>query len=102
GVPLRVRGSHRPRSVTVETPAGTREIECDAVVLDAPRAPAHELAQQAGAELVHEPRGYVVRADGGRIGQGLYACGEITGTPFDAAHLAADAAQVAERVASEA
>jgi thioredoxin reductase len=98
GVPVGVRGSNRPRSVTVQTAAGERELDCDAVVLDAPRAPAHELAQQAGAELVHEPRGYVVQTDRGRIAEGFFACGEITGTPFDAALIEADADRVAESV----
>jgi sarcosine oxidase subunit alpha len=69
-------------------------------LIDAPRSPAYELAEQAGASLVHEPRGFVVKTDAGRIADGVYAVGEMTGTPFDAKAIDDDAARVAASVAS--
>jgi hypothetical protein len=68
------------------------------VLIDAPRAPAYELAEQAGATLVHEPRGFVVRTEGGRIDEGLYAVGELAGTAFDAGAIEAEAAAVARAI----
>ena len=49
------------------------------MLIDAPRSPAYELAEQVGATLVHEPRGFVVKTDGGRIADGIYAVGEMAG-----------------------
>jgi sarcosine oxidase subunit alpha len=90
GAPRAVKGGNRAKSVTV----GRRTIACDAVVVDAPRSPAYELAAQAGATLAHEPRGYVVKT----TPKAIYATGEMTGTPLVAPALASDAARVAERV----
>ena len=49
--------------------------------------PSYELCQQAGAELSHVPRGFLVRTlgEGGRIAPGVYAFGEVTGAPIDEA-----------------
>jgi thioredoxin reductase len=105
GEPVRVRGSSRAKAIVVRD-AGAKAIErehpADIVLVDAPRSPAYELAEQAGAQLVHEPRGFVVRAEGGRIAKGIYAVGELTGTAFEAAAIAGDAARVAASIAADA
>jgi sarcosine oxidase subunit alpha len=77
--PTRAVGSSRVKRVAF----GKKEIAASALLVDAPRAPAYELAEQAGATLAHEPRGYVVRAEHGMIRDGVHAVGELTGTPLD-------------------
>jgi len=98
GEPIAVSGTGPATGIRVATPSGERTFEADAVLVDAARSPAYELAAQAGAELVHEPRGYVVRTDEGRIREGVFATGELTGIPLDAAAIEADAARVVERL----
>jgi sarcosine oxidase, subunit alpha len=82
--PTAVSGSSRVKRVAF----GEKELAATAVLVDAPRAPAYELAEQAGATLAHEARGFVVRAESGRIRDGVYAVGELVGaalTPEDIA-----------------
>jgi len=101
GTPTRARGSSRVKEVVVAGARGEERVPCDALILDLPVAPAYELGAQAGAELVHEPRGFVVRAAAGtgRIREGVYALGEVTGAPLDPAALgeAAEAIAAAAR-----
>jgi sarcosine oxidase subunit alpha len=86
GEPVRIRGASHVKGVVVREASGKEtEHKADAVLVDAARSPAYELAEQVGARLVHEPRGFVVRTDSGRIKDGFYAVGEMAGTPFDAA-----------------
>jgi sarcosine oxidase subunit alpha len=95
GTPVRAGGSGRVREVLIATEEGDRLLPCDALVVDAPRAPAYELCAQAGAELSHEPRGYVVRASGesrGEIRPGVFAVGEVVGTPLEPGALLNEAA----------
>lgn len=93
GTPLRTRGGARVRAVTVKTPEGDRELSCDAVVVDAPRAPSYELAAQAGARLSHDPRGFKVESGrGSAIAPHVYVVGEAAGTALDPAAIAAEAA----------
>jgi pyruvate/2-oxoglutarate dehydrogenase complex dihydrolipoamide dehydrogenase (E3) component len=80
----------------VATPAGEQRLKADVLVVDAPRAPAYELCAQAGAALVHEDRGFVVRAPHGRVRDGVFAVGEVAGTPLDPAAVANEADAVAE------
>ncbi len=98
GAPTGVRGTTRPKSVEFLGEGGPREIRADAVLVDAPRAPAYELAAQAGASLEREDRGFVVRTTAGRVGSGIFACGELTGIPFDAAAIGQDAERVSRAV----
>ena len=99
GEPIAVRGASRAKAVTVRDAKGKEtEHPADVVLVDAARSPAYELAEQAGAPLVHEPRGFVVRTEAGRFGAGLYAAGELTGVPFEARAIAADAARVAATI----
>ncbi|HEY4014695.1 MAG TPA: 2Fe-2S iron-sulfur cluster-binding protein [Polyangiaceae bacterium] len=83
GTPVRARGSGRVKEATVAARKEERRLACDALVIDAPRAPAYELCAQAGATLEHEARGFVVRAEGGRIRPGVFAAGEVVGTPLE-------------------
>lgn len=92
GLPIAARGTSRVKGVIVRTSEGERELPTDALVIDAPRAPSYELAAQAGASLLHEPRGFVVDS----TPAGVYAIGEVAGTPFDAAAIE----EAADRIAS--
>lgn len=91
GAPVAVRGSARVRGATIAAGASDvtpqpedRALSCDALVVDAARAPAYELCAQAGASLTHEPHGFVVLVGkGGRIRDGVFAAGEAVGTPLE-------------------
>ena len=39
--------------------------------------------EQAGARLVHAPRGFVPDVRSGRIRDGVFALGEVTGAPLE-------------------
>jgi sarcosine oxidase, subunit alpha len=98
---LRAKGSSRVSAAIVRTADGERTVRCDALLVDAPRAPAYELAAQAGAALRHEPRGYAVVTDGGRVRPGVYAVGELTGTPLEAGAIARDAARALASIVAD-
>ncbi len=100
GDPLAIRGTSRARGIRVRTAKSEREVDADAVVIDAPRSPAYELCEQAGAVMVHEPRGFVVRTQDGKIADGIWATGEVCGLPLDASAIDAHAALVAMQIAS--
>jgi sarcosine oxidase subunit alpha len=86
GAPLRVEGSSVVKAVTVRDASGVEaRYKADALVLDAPRAPAYE---QAGAALAHVSRGYMPKVTRGKIRDRFFAVGEVTGAPFDAAGVA--------------
>lgn len=95
GVPMRARGASRVKEAIVATASGEVTHDADVLLVDAPRAPAYELCAQAGAELSHEPRGFVVRTIGGKIHDHIWALGEVVGTPFDVARISAEAEEVA-------
>jgi sarcosine oxidase, subunit alpha len=97
GTPVLASGGARVKHVVVSTPSGERRLACDALLIDAPPAPAYELCAQAGAELAHEPRGYVVRPHaGGKIRDGVFAVGEGVGTPPEPDAIGRAAAEMAE------
>jgi sarcosine oxidase subunit alpha len=100
GEPVATIGTGRVRAIRVRLTATGEErtYEGDVVLVDAPRSPAYELSTQVGAPLEREPRGFVVRPDHGRIGDGVWATGELAGIPLDAAAIADDAARVAARI----
>jgi sarcosine oxidase subunit alpha len=101
GEPVAIRGASRVKSVIVRDAGGKEQkYEADAVLIDAPRSPAYELAEQAGAVLAHEPRGFVVKTESGRIRDGVYALGEITGTALAARAIAAEADALASTLTS--
>jgi sarcosine oxidase subunit alpha len=95
GVPVRVRGSSRVKEATIATARGERRVACDTLLVDLPRAPAYELCAQAGAPLAHEPRGFVVRAPGGRVRDGVFVVGEAGGTALEPLAVGREAAAVA-------
>jgi sarcosine oxidase subunit alpha len=97
GVPGRARGSGRVKEAKVVDANGERRWPCDTLVIDAPRAPAYELCAQAGADLAHEPRGFVVRVGpGGRIRRGVVAVGEVVGTPLEVGPVLTEAGQLSD------
>jgi sarcosine oxidase subunit alpha len=98
GTPVRARGSARVHEVTIASRRGERRFPCDTLLVDAPRSPAYEVCAQAGAELAHEPRGFVVIAPGGKIRDGVFAVGEAVGTPFEAEAIAREAVTVLEHM----
>jgi sarcosine oxidase subunit alpha len=100
GDPVRASGNARVTSCVVRTTGDGRErkIKCDALLVDAPRAPSYELLEQAGAPLVHTPRGYVPKIEGGLVRPGVFVVGEAAGTPFVAAEIAGDVDRVVTRV----
>ena len=96
GTPVRVRGSSRIKEVSIAIDGDAQRFACDVLLIDGPRAPAYELCAQAGADLVHEQRGYIVRAPGGKIRDGVYAVGEVVGTPLEFEAVTREAAAIAE------
>jgi sarcosine oxidase subunit alpha len=95
GVPVRARGGRRIRGIVVRTPEGEVDLPCDALVVDAPRAPAYELCAQAGAELTRVPRGFIVRTGhGSTIRPSVFAVGEAVGTPVEPAAILGEAAAI--------
>ena len=100
GTPVRVAGASRVKAITVASARSKeKEFRADIVAVDSPTAPAYELCEQAGATLVHEARGYVVHTEKGRIREGVWALGEVCGTPFDVARMVEDARKVARAIA---
>jgi sarcosine oxidase subunit alpha len=91
-----VKGSSRAKGLVVREANAERTIACDVVAIDAPASPAYELCVQAGARVVHEPRGWVVSTEKGRIRPGFFAAGEVRGVSPDDAKLASDAQRVAD------
>jgi sarcosine oxidase subunit alpha len=97
GSPVHVGGNASVRDAIIATSEGDRQLRCDALVIDAPRAPAYELCAQAGAELVLEAGGYLVKAAAGRIRPGVFAAGEVVGTPLDPSSVRREAQVIAEQ-----
>jgi sarcosine oxidase subunit alpha len=98
GTPLLARGSTRVSKVVLATPTGEQTYRCDALLVDAPRAPAYEICAQAGARLTREDRGFVVALGaraGGKLREGVFAVGEVVGTPMDPAAIALEASGLA-------
>jgi len=100
GEPLEIKGTSRAKGVRVRLSSGEQKtLKADVVLIDAPRSPAYELCEQAGAKVHFDPlRGFIVQTNAGAIHDGIYAAGEVTGLPFDAAALTANAATVATTI----
>jgi sarcosine oxidase subunit alpha len=99
GAPLRVRGGSRVKAVTMITPAGERELACDALIMDTARSPAYELCVQAGAEVSRLEAGFLARtAPGGKVREGVFLVGEVVGTPLDPAAMNAAARELSSLV----
>jgi len=84
GLPLRVTGRARVKTVVVLAGPDEREIACDALLLDAPPSPAYALVIQAGADVARTRAGFVVKpGPGGRIRDGVFALGEACGAELE-------------------
>jgi sarcosine oxidase subunit alpha len=79
GEVIRATGSSGVTGCVVRAAGQERKLKADAILVDAPRAPSYELAEQAGAPLLHTPRGYVPQAANGRVRKGLWLVGEAAG-----------------------
>jgi len=97
---LRAKGSSHLRAVIVRDGVRERSLSADVLLVDAPRAPAYELCQQAGAALVHGPAGYTPVLDRGRIADGVWAIGEVTGAPLAAGPFVQAAEAIAAQLAA--
>ncbi len=95
GEPTRARGTSRVKGVTIGEGKRAKTIDADALLVDAPRAPAYELCEQAGATLAHRPFGFVVQTENGQIRPGFWAVGEVLGTPFEVDAVMSEARRVA-------
>ncbi len=98
GAPVAVSGGTHVKEVAFVEGGKEERLRVDAVLVDAPRAPSFELAEQAGAKPEHEPRGFAVRPEGGEVRDGFWVLGEITGAPLEPARVLADARDLASRV----
>jgi sarcosine oxidase subunit alpha len=96
---VRVKGSSRLRAVIVREGDRERSLAADALLVDAPRAPGYELCQQAGAALTHGAAGYTPVAHRGRIADGVFGIGEVTGAPLAAAPFVRAAEEIAAELA---
>ncbi len=83
GTPVAARGTSRVKEVLVREGETVRALRADALLVDAPRAPAFELAEQAGAKLGFERGAFRVLDPGGKVRDGLWVAGELAGTKFD-------------------
>ena len=98
GTPRRARGIARIKEVAIAEGETERVVSADLLLVDAARSPAYELAEQAGAKLRHEPRGFVVESDGGHVRGPFWVAGEAGGGHFRAEALRAEAERLAARV----
>ncbi len=78
-----IRGTSRVRGIDYQEKGEARSLKVESVIVDAPRAPAFELAEQAGAELTPAPEGFVVKTTNGKIRDGVFAIGELAGMPIE-------------------
>ena len=90
--------SARVKEATIDIDGKAVTRSCDALLVDAPRAPAYEVCAQAGAELAHEARGFVVRTKSGKIRDAIWALGEVTGTPLEPSRILEEALALASRI----
>ncbi len=95
---VRAKGSSHVRGVVVRDQDGESSLRADALVVDAARAPAYELCEQAGATLAHRPSGFAPVATRGLIADGVWAIGEVTGAPLEARAFEAAAADIAAQL----
>jgi sarcosine oxidase, subunit alpha len=99
GTVVSASGTSQVERVVVQDARGqTHTRDVDALIVDAPPAPAYELAVQAGARVVHEARGFVVQTDQGQIAPGVFAVGEMAGTALLPDAIEAEAERVFARI----
>lgn len=95
---VKAEGASRVGGVLVEEGGKRRRVRCDALVIDAPPAPAFELIGQAGGEALWDhDRGFFPRCDAqGRVAPGVWVAGEARGVAFDLRRLTDDGRAVAQ------
>jgi sarcosine oxidase subunit alpha len=99
GVPESVSGSLRVKSVKIADGKRMKTLKADCLLIDAPRAPAYELCEQAGAALRHRAFGFLPVTDAERrIRDGVWAVGEVVGTPLQPDAIARETRKVADAV----
>jgi sarcosine oxidase subunit alpha len=101
GEPVRATG--RGRLAALELAGGAR-LECDALAVATPRAPAAELARLLGATLTLDPAGGGLRLaadERGRVAPGVFLAGEVLGA-VDGAAAAESGRRAAEAARAEA
>ncbi|MDB4996298.1 MAG: Sarcosine oxidase alpha subunit [Myxococcaceae bacterium] len=99
GVPESVSGSLRVKAVKFLEGKRTKTVKADCLLVDAPRAPAYELCEQAGATLKHRPFGFLPMTDAERrIRDGVWAIGEVAGTPLEPRAILREARKVADAI----
>jgi sarcosine oxidase subunit alpha len=91
---VRVKGSTHLRAVVVRESERERTLAADVLLVDARRAPAYELCEQAGATIRHCAEGFVPVTDRGRVADGVWAVGEVTGAPLSVARFVDAAAEI--------
>lgn len=97
GEPARVSGASRVRGVVVKQGKKETKVACDALLVDAPRTAAYELAAQAGAKVEQRGAGFVVVVSDCKARDGFFVVGETAGRPLEARTIWADAEAVARQ-----
>lgn len=103
GAPFAAHGTARVRAVTHGTDGAETREKVDALAVEAPGAPAFELAEQAGAEVAFDPArgGFVPKTDaGGRAAERVYCAGEVAGVGPALDAIVTHATRVADAVVS--
>ena len=95
GEPVVARGTSGVKEVSVREGATVRALSADAFLVDAPRAPAYELAEQAGAAIAFADGAFRITAPRGKIRDGVFVAGELAGSAFEARALKAKAEEIA-------
>jgi sarcosine oxidase subunit alpha len=83
GEPTAARGTSKVKEVLVRDGATVRAVAADALLVDAPRVPAFELAEQAGATIAFADGAFRVTEP--KVRQGVWAVGELAGTALEVA-----------------
>ena len=98
---VKAEGSSRVGAVVVRDNDEQRRVRCDALVIEAPAAPAFELAEQAGATVSWNGGGFAPDAPGptSPVAPGVWVAGEVRGCPFDLEALLDEGRTVATAVA---
>lgn len=94
GEPVRVSGASRVRGVVVKQGKKETKVACDALLVDAPRTAAYELAAQAGAKVEQRDAGFVVTVSDCKARDGFFVVGETTGRALEPRNMWSDAEAV--------
>jgi sarcosine oxidase subunit alpha len=92
---VRAVGRSNVSGVVVREGDGEKRLRADALLIDGPAPPAHELVLQAGGRVRFDPeRGYRVETDAdGRCAPGLWAAGSVVASEGDSSEAGAAVAE---------